>query len=223
MRGHDVMDSDERIAALASFFACSTDEAEKLNAAMSLVSYRHKDVLAHQGDMGAKIWIVLSGHAQLQIIGIDGQVKLLAAHGPGELFGAFPHEKVIIADVMAQDHLSALEISSARMSELLQESRELGHGLSKILGRQFNVVLDRMAARITLTAIGRVYFELLRIADAQGKVSPPPVIAALALTAQTTRETGSRAISALERRGIIRRDDTALEILSRHMLEDLVV
>jgi CRP-like cAMP-binding protein len=49
------------------------------------------------------------------------------------------------------------------------------------------------------------------------------VIAALALSAQTTRETGSRAINALERRGIIRRDDERLEILSRGLLEELVV
>ena len=49
------------------------------------------------------------------------------------------------------------------------------------------------------------------------------MISALALSAQTTRETGSRAINALERRGIIRRDDNQLEILSRSLLEELVI
>jgi len=105
----------------------------------------------------------------------------------------------------------------------LQEETRIGSGLSKILGRQYNAVLDRMAARITLTANGRVYAELLHEAGEEGTISPPPVIAALALSAQTTRETGSRAINALERRGIIRRDDQRLEILSRGLLEELVI
>ena len=217
------MTPSDRIATLASFFSCSPQEAAKVDAATRLVHYRHKDILAHQGDLGAKLWIVLEGRAQLQIIGIDGQTKLLAAHGPGELFGAFPHERIVISDVVARNRLTVLEIATAKMTSLLQEEARIGSGLSKILGRQYNAVLDRMAARITLTANGRVYAELLHEAGEEDRISPPPVIAALALSAQTTRETGSRAINALERRGIIRRDDEQLKILSRGLLEDLVI
>ncbi len=214
---------EDRIAALELFFMCSRAEAEKLNAAMTLVHYHHKNTLAHQGDMGSKLWIVLEGLAQLQIIGVDGQTKLLTAHGPGELFGAFPHEQIVIADITVQNKLSVLEVPTSTMSNLLREEARIGSGLSRILGRQFNAVLDRMAARITLTATGRVYFELLREAGDANKISPPPVIAALALTAQTTRETGSRAINTLERRGIIQRSNSNWEIISRSMLESLVV
>jgi len=217
------MTASDRIAALASFFSCSPEEAAKVDAATRLAHYGHRDILAHQGDLGAKLWIVLEGRAQLQIIGVDGQTKLLASHGPGELFGAFPHERVVISDVVAQNRLSVLEIPTAKMAMLLEEEARIGSGLSRILGRQYNAVLDRMAARITLTANGRVYAELLREAGEKGRISPPPVIAALALSAQTTRETGSRAISALERRGIIRRDEERLEIISHGLLEELIV
>ena len=217
------MTASDRIAALASFFSCSPEEAAKVDAATRLAQYGHRDILAHQGDLGAKLWIVLEGRAQLQIIGVDGQTKLLASHGPGELFGAFPHERVVISDVVAQNRLSVLEIPTAKMATLLEEEARIGSGLSRILGRQYNAVLDRMAARITLTANGRVYAELLREAGEEGRISPPPVIAALALSAQTTRETGSRAISALERRGIIRRDEEQLEIISHGLLEELIV
>lgn len=218
-----LVDRFERVAALASFFGCTKNAAVKLDAAMALIDYRHKEKLVHQGDQWSKIWIIISGHAQLQIIDIDGQVKLLAAYGPGELFGAYPDERVVIADVIAQNTLSVLEISTAALNKLLHEEADLGHGMSRILGRQLNAVLDRMAARITLTATGRVYSELLHHAGTSNRISPPPVIAALALTAQTSRETGSRAISALERRGIIRRDEECLEIISRSMLESLII
>ena len=215
--------ASERIATLASFFSCSPEEAGKVDAATRLVHYRHKDILAHQGDLGSTLWIVLAGRAQLQIIGIDGQIKLLASHGPGELFGAFPNERIVISDVVVQNRLSVLEIPTANMTRLLKEEARIGSGLAKILGRQYNAMLDRMAARITLTANGRVYAELLHEAGEDGTISPPPVISALALSAQTTRETGSRAINALERRGIIRRNDEQLEILSRSLLEELVI
>ena len=45
----------------------------------------------------------------------------------------------------------------------------------------------------------------------------------LATRVQTTRETASRAVSALERRGVVRRDAEGLVIVARHRLEDLVV
>jgi len=90
-----MMTASDRIAALAAFFSCSREEATKVDAATRLAHYRHKDILAHQGDLGAKLWIVLEGRAQLQIIGICGQAKLLAAHGPGELFGACTNSDIL--------------------------------------------------------------------------------------------------------------------------------
>jgi DNA-binding GntR family transcriptional regulator len=54
-------------------------------------------------------------------------------------------------------------------------------------------------------------------------ICPAPVLANLAVRAYTTRETVSRAVSALERRGIISRHADALVIVAPHRLEELVV
>jgi predicted transcriptional regulator len=83
-------------------------------------------------------------------------------------------------------------------------------------------MLDRMAARTTLTAYGRVYAELLRLAGPSNRIEPPPVLSALALSVHTTRETTSRAIAHLLRRGIVSRTDEALNILAPRLLADLV-
>lgn len=216
------MERTDRLAALASFFACSAAEAQKLNDAMSYTVYHHKDVLIHQGDHGAKVWIVLDGWAQLQIIGNDGQSQLLMTHGPGELFGALPNERIFVADVIARDRVCVLEISTTKLSRLIDGEAKIGSGLSFVLARQYNALLDRMAARVTLTAIGRVYAELLKEAGSGNIVSPPPVIAALGLMAQTTRETASRAVNNLVRRGIVLRDAEKLTIVSRSLLEDMI-
>lgn len=213
----------ERHASLAALFSCSRDDASRLHDSMTFVVYRAKEVLIHQGDLGTKVWIVLGGFAQLRVIGSDGQIQLLATYGPGELFGALPQQSISVSDVIAQNTLSVLEISAAKLDALSKESTQISHGLSMILARQYNRLLDRMANRISLTAIGRVYAELLNQANNRDVISPSPVIAALGLRAQTTRETASRAINTLLRRGIISRDGEQLKIVSRTLLEDMVV
>lgn len=217
------MEQSERLAALASFFACSAAEAARLNDAMRYVVYRHNQTLIHQGDLGAKVWIVLEGQAQLKVIGNDGQVQLLIAHGPGELFGALPYERVFVSDVIARDDVAVLEISSRDLASLVDEATRIGSGLAMILARQYHAALERMAARITLSATGRVCAELLSEAGECNFISPPPVVAALGLMAQTTRETASRTVNGLERRGIVQREAGKLTIVSRRMLEELIV
>jgi len=70
--------------------------------------------------------------------------------------------------------------------------------------------------------VGRVYAELLRRADDENRISPAPIIAALAVSVQTTRETASRAISKLEHRGIIGRSKDHWEIIAPRQLEDMI-
>ena len=91
------------------------------------------------------------------------------------------------------------------------------------LARQLDLVLDRMAARIGLSATGRFYRALLQLADEDGLIQPAPVIAALAVSVHTTRETASRALASVVRRGIVERQAEGLHIVSRRMLEELIV
>jgi len=116
-----------------------------------------------------------------------------------------------------------LEISSREMNALVQDRTRLGSGLAMILARQYHAALDRMAARITLSASGRVCAELLKAAGNEDFISPPPVVAAIGLMAQTTRETASRTISSLERRGVVSREADRLTIVSRRLLEEMVL
>lgn len=218
-----MMENSDRISALTAFLDCPSAVAAELDKRMSLHDFSHKDTLVHQGDENSQIWLVLDGNAQLQVIGFEGQATLLTAHGPGEIFGAFPEEAESRFDVKVYGRLSVLQISTKELQQLLIDYPDLGRGLSKILGNQFNVVLDRLASHVTLTATGRVYRELLRLVDDRNQVSPPPVIAALALTAQTTRETASRAINALVRRGIVEKDKARLKVIARGLLESLVI
>lgn len=217
------MDNNERISALKTFLDCPLEVAQALDNAMARRDFDHKDMLVHQGDYSEQIWLILDGEAQVQVIGYEGQVTLLATHGPGELFGAFPEAAESSMDIKVYGHLTALQISTDILRDLIAQHPLLGAGLSRILGNQYNALMDRLASHVTLTARGRVYRELLRLLIDSDQIIPPPVVAALALKAQTTRETASRAISDLRRRGIIQRDKDRLEIISRPLLEALVI
>ncbi|MEV5022757.1 MULTISPECIES: Crp/Fnr family transcriptional regulator [unclassified Sphingobium] len=212
----------ERLAVIRSVFSCGQAGAEALASAVRDAVFPHKAFVAHQGDLAHHCWVVVEGAAQAQINSADGQRTLLASHGPGEIFGSYPVPAVLRSDIVAQGSLHLLCIETATLVDLARYSAEIAHGLSMLFARQLDVMLDRMAARTTLTAYGRVYAELLRLAGPSNRIEPPPVLSALALSVHTTRETTSRAIAHLLRRGIVSRTDEALNILAPRLLADLV-
>ncbi|MDJ0642175.1 MAG: Crp/Fnr family transcriptional regulator [Erythrobacter sp.] len=217
------MNLEDRTEALFRMLDCDRDSAEALASSMRPCEYAPRTVLSHQGDHDDRLWLIFEGTVQLQAISSEGQATVISAFGPGELVGAFAAEEESAFDARSLGQVRALQIAARQLDQLFRHFPDLAAGMSRIYSGQLHTVLDRLAARVTLSAVGRCYRELLALAGASDTISPPPVIAALALTAQTTRETGSRAISNLERRGIIERSDTELAIVSRRMLEELVV
>jgi len=96
---------------------------------------------------------------------------------------------------------------------------------TRLLTARLRQATARLYERAALSSVGRVHAELLRQArlGAGLAITPAPVLADLALIAATTRETASRAVNALERRGIIRRDGDALVVVAPHRLEEMIL
>lgn len=216
------MDIDERTSALQAVLDCTQPSAAAMAQAMLPREYAAREFLIHQGDRNSRLWLILSGTVQLQAVSVEGQATIISSFGPGELVGAFPDEDDTVYDARAFGPVTALRVEARDLRRLMDDYPDLGPGLAAIFSGQLDTVLDRLSARVTLSASGRVYRELLRLAGESESIAPPPVISALALTAQTTRETGSRAISALERRGIVERSEEQLSIRARRLLEELV-
>ena len=82
----------------------------------------------------------------------------------------------------------------------------------------------RLGALHEHVVVGKPADEILRLARQRADLTirPAPVLSQLAMQVQTTRETVSRTISMLEKRGIIRRDEVGLAVIAEHRLEDLV-
>lgn len=210
------------IPLLSGCFACGDEAAGLLASEMHERRYEHRAPIAHIGDASSELLLVVEGAALAEIFGIDGQHAQLARHGPGEIFGAYPHPAIHRSDLTASGSTVLLAVPAHRLASLAATNAEIGAGLSTLLARQLDLLLDRLSARIGLSATGRFYRALLNLADDDGRICPHPVIAAVALSVHTTRETGSRALATLTRRGIVERHDDHLQIVSRRMLEDLI-
>lgn len=213
----------EHLALIAACFRCPETEAASIHAATFFRSFRHRALVAVRGDSSQHLYLVIEGIASADLYSVDGQHSRLAGYGPGELFGAYPDPVTHRADISAVGELSVLMIESRALAALANEHATIAQGVALLMARQLDMVLDRMAARIGLSATGRCYQELLNSADEAGWIKPLPVLSALAIGVNTTRETASRALAQLVRRGIIERHEEGLRVVSRRMLEEMVV
>lgn len=186
--------------------------------------YPARQVILRQGDSPRDVQLLIEGRARVRHITVDGRQIQLHDLLPGDLFGrldaARPEQPAEVAAVEAVG--TALFLASEFVA-LAESHGALALLLAQSLLRRLGGLTDQLVARTTLSSVGRIHAELLRRAGEALRISPPPVLAELAASVDTSRETVSRAINGLERRGIISRDETALVILVPRRLEELVV
>ena len=181
-----------------------------------------RETLFFQDDTCERCWLVLDGALALRAVAPDGQPLQLASYGPGEFVGAYPAPRRQDGELVATMRSAALEAGAVALARLAGDEPELGAGLAALLARQHDSLIARLSRQIGLSAVARVYAELLERADGDGRIQPPPVLTALALKVNTTRETASRAVAAAERRGLLVREAGALRIVSRERFEALL-
>lgn len=220
--GRQFLDSDEKIEIIATIFRCDRSPAEALAKVLAPQKLAAREILARQGEESHDCWLVIEGGVRIEAFGLEGQRQQLAQYGPGEFFGAYPAPSIHRAEIASLVETILLRAEARRVADLVATDAQIGAGMARLLARQLDRALDRMMARTTYTAAGRVYAELLALAAGAERIAPPPKVTMLALSANTTRETASRAIAALIRRGIISRDERELVIHAPRMLLELV-
>ncbi|HUD30500.1 MAG TPA: Crp/Fnr family transcriptional regulator, partial [Novosphingobium sp.] len=183
-----------------------------------------KSILIRQGERCDDVILVLVGKARAVMVTADGRAFRLGDYIVGDLFGAIEGVKGQRAEVAVVETMETARFQAMAFFDLAERFNCVALTLSRSLLRQVSHLSDLLGARVSLSAAGRVYAELSRLAvDEEGRIIPAPTVTELALRAQTTRETASRAMSALERRRIVERSGTSLVIASRRRLEELIV
>ncbi len=219
--------SENAESVVAETFACSADVAAEVVRRGRLRQFSDRAIILRQGDGLTVAYLLVAGRAQALLYGSEGQLILLQDFGRGDLFGAIGEMDPVRqdADVVAIERVETLVLEAAELARVAEQYGAIGLALSRMLMARLRQTTARMYERAALSAVGRVYAELLREARRATDltISPAPVLAELALRVSTTRETASRAVNALERRGIIRRNPSALTVVAPHRLEELII
>jgi len=219
--------SDSVCRLLCGVFDCSLDVAGNILLRGKLRQFAERATIVRRGDRISTLYVVVAGRAHAIVYSLDGQIVLLHEYRSGDFFGVVspPYSAMHDADVVAVERVSAFLLEGSVLALLAEQHGRIGLALLKVMVDRLQQTASRMYEHVALSAVGRVHAELLRQArqSADLAIRPSPVLSDLALRVSTTRETASRAVNALERRGIIRRDAEALIVVAPHRLEELVL
>lgn len=184
---------------------------------------------------GAVLWpipgrdettLLTAGQVQEVAYGREGAVLVLHHIMPGEFYGSLVG--TVSADSGAQ--VEALmdshgaHFATGAVVRLMESYACVGVAITRQLAARLDAMRRRMVESALLSATGRICAELLRQARRSPDLTirPLPVWAELAVTVQSTRETVSRTVSQLEKRGVLRREGGGLVVVAPHRLEELV-
>jgi CRP-like cAMP-binding protein len=212
---------------LCRVFDCAEDLADQILLRGRLRQYAARVTIVNRGDRISTLYVVIDGRAHALVYSIEGQAVLLHEYRSGDLFGVMssPYSADHDADVVAVEDVNAFLLDGVVLALLAEQHACIGLALLRFMVERLQQTASRMYEHAALSAVGRVHAELLRQARESGDLTirPSPVLAEIALRVSTTRETASRAVNALERRGIIRRDGESLVVVAPHRLEELVL
>jgi CRP/FNR family transcriptional regulator, cyclic AMP receptor protein len=229
--GHTMaeMGKEDRLSVIMAAFGCGPDVAETIDAKAHVLSHDANSTILWRGEESEHACLMLAGRAQAVSYSASGQLILLYTYGPGDLFGegaALGTAPSGAGDgqIVATTQASISHFQNHIFIGLIESYGAVALAVSRLLTKRLNQTTQRMIEVSTLSTAGRIHNELLRQARAGSDMTirPAPVLSEFALLIQSTRETVSRTINQLEKRGIIKRDETGLTIVAPHRLEDEV-
>lgn len=187
-------------------------------------------VILLENDWGSSVYFILEGWVKIRTYNLDGKEVTLNVLGKGELFGEMaPLDEVprstdvitlvptIIGNMPAHDFVN-----------LLNTEPKSGIRLAQLMARRLRQVNRRLRLRES-DSVSRVADILLFLADGQGKHGdqgieiPNLPHRELSGLSGLARETVTRVLSKLEKKGLIQRDRDVLCIPSLSALEQTLV
>lgn len=217
---------DIHLNVISQSFGCDYATAHAIAVSAIVRHFPAHSVITRAGDRDTGAWLMLHGEAQVLAYGPNGHYILVHSFSAGDLFGEAAGLSLAASagEVSAVGEVDAGHYSASLFVGLMESYSCVALSVTRGLINRLRQTTRRLIEGATLSAIGRIHAELLRQAR-EGEamtIRPTPVHAAFALQVQTSRETVSRTIIALERRGIIKRSGGGLTVVAPHRLEELI-
>lgn len=230
--GQQVSDSGE-LGVIARAFGCGEALARTIAALGRGADFGEGQVL-HPLPGREQTALVTAGLAREAAYGREGSMVVLHMIAPGEFYGTLVGLDDAAGDG-ADEGQGATQVEAVRAGRavhyrgeavlrLMETYPGVAVAIARQLARRLAALRQRMLDNTLLSATGRICAELKRLAEASDDrvIRPLPVFAELAQRVQSTRETVSRTVSRLERRGVVQRTDGGLAVVAMHRLEELI-
>jgi len=186
-------------------------------------------VIIAQDEVDDRVFVLLDGRARVVLLSENGQEIWLDAFEAGAVFGELaaltgqPRTSGIIAETDCE--LAVYEGDA--FFQLIRQHGEIGLALARLLAGRVHHTTQRMFELSALSAPGRIYAELLRMSKPVGSdrsaraIAPVPSMKELALRVNSTRETASRTVNDLQRKGLLERLGDRIELVDPDQLDRL--
>lgn len=214
-----------------SFFT-GLPEASVEQALAHVVVRNHppNQVLLLENDWGTSVYFILDGWVKIRTYNLDGKEVTLNILGKGELFGemAALDEVPRSTDVITLVPTVIGNMPAQDFVQLLNSEPKAGIRLAQLMARRLRQVNRRLRLRES-DSVSRVADILLFLADGQGRAGtqgieiPNLPHRELSSLSGLARETVTRVLSKLEKKGLIQRDRDVLCIPDVVALERTLV
>lgn len=225
---------DNQIEALlreTPFFEGLPDAAIK-SALSHVVARTHppNQVILLENDWGSSVYFILEGWAKIRTYNLDGKEITLNILGTGEVFGemAALDEVPRSTDVITLAPTTIGNMPAQDFVKLVKTEPLAGIRLAQLMGRRLRQVNRRLRLRES-DSTSRVADILLFLAEGQGKQGttggmriPNLPHRELSSLSGLARETVTRVLSKLEKKGLIERDRDTLLIPDLYSLERML-
>jgi CRP-like cAMP-binding protein len=224
-------DADLKLIRSAILFKDLPEEAV-VEATSHVVSRRHpaNQVILLENDWGSSVYFILDGWVKIRTYNLDGKEVTLNILGKGELFGEMaPLEEVPRStDVITLVPTVIGSMPASDFVKLLNSQPLAGIRLSQLMARRLRQVNRRLRLRES-DSTSRVADIILFLADGQGLRGasgieiPNLPHRELSSLSGLARETVTRVLSKLEKKGLIVREKDMMSIPDINALERLLV
>ncbi len=220
----------EQLAKLVPFMAgIPEDSLQKITSHFVTLSHPANQVILLENDWGGSVYFILEGWVKIRTYNLDGKEVTLNIIGKGEIFGemaaidkmprstdAITLTKTIIGRVPAQNFV-----------ELLNNEPMAGLRLVQLMAKRLRQVNRRLQLR-EANSISRVADAILFLVEGQGTEGeqgteiPNLPHRELSSLSGLARETVTRVLTKLEKKGLIQREADSLLIPDLPALENTI-
>jgi CRP/FNR family cyclic AMP-dependent transcriptional regulator len=204
------------------FATLSEAEFKSLENIFQVKNFRKNQIIFLEEETGNYMYIVLTGKVKVTKSTAGGKESILAIHQPGDFFGemALLDGKTSPATVSAMEDCRIAIIFNADFQRLLMSNEKVVRQIVQVLCSRLRSVWSQIQDLSYSTADDRIRAGILQLSRKHGVQDARGIIIDLKITHQelaelvgTSRETVTRTLARLQKKGVLQLDQRRIVLL----------